>query len=217
MPVTAIICDLDGLLTDTETLHYKSYREIFPEFGFEVSESDYAEHWIRQGRGISDYVAEYGLSCNAEDVRQRKLEVYLRLLDTEVEPMPGALDFLDRMRDKYRLALASSSYKSSVSGVLNALDIADRFEVIVCGDQVVRAKPEPDIFLKAAELLQVAPADCVVLEDAEKGVRAAIAAGMSCIAVPNRFTKNNDFTQATVAVTSLDEITFATLDRLPPR
>jgi beta-phosphoglucomutase len=215
VPIKAIICDLDGLLTDTETLHYKSYREIFPEFGLNVSESDYAEHWIRHGRGIADYVTQHGLACNPEDVRRRKLDVYLRLLKTEVEPMPGALPFLDRVRSRYRLAVASSSFESSVQGVLSALQITDRFEAIVCGDQVEQAKPAPDIFLKAAELLSVEPSACVVLEDAEKGVRAAHAAGMNCIAIPNRFTSGTDFSHADLVLSSLDEVTFAVLDSLP--
>ena len=217
MAVTAIICDLDGLLTDTETLHYKSYREIFPEFGFEISESDYAEHWIRDGQGIAEYVARHGLTCEPEDIRRRKIDVYLRLLKTEVQPMPGALAFLDRVYGRYRLAVASSSYAVSVGGVLRALGITDRFDAIVCGDQVAKAKPDPEIFLRAAQQLGVAPDECVVLEDAEKGVRAAHAAGMRCLAVPNRFTRGTDFSRASLIVSSLDEITIEMLDSLPPR
>lgn len=217
MPVTALICDLDGLLTDTETLHYKSYREIFPEFGFTVTEDDYAEHWIRHGRGISDYVSQHGLTCDPAAVRRRKLDVYLRLVESELQLMPGAIDFLDRMKNRYRLAVASSSFEDSVAAVLGAAGIADRFEVTVSGDQVARAKPDPEIFLRAAALLRVEPAACVVLEDAEKGVRAAHAAGMRCIAVPNRFTRLSDFSQASLVVTSLDQITAAVLDSLPPR
>jgi putative hydrolase of the HAD superfamily len=217
MPVTALICDLDGLLTDTETLHYQSYQEIFPEFGFTVSEQDYAEHWIRHGRSISDYVTRHSLSCDPVVIRQRKLDAYLRLVATDVRMMPGVPAFLARVHGRYRLAVASSSTEDSVRPVLTAVGITDRFEVVVSGDQVTRSKPDPEIFLRAAAILGVAPENCVVFEDAEKGVRAAHAAGMRCIAVPNRFTQSSDFSMASLIVSSLDEITLTVLDSLPPR
>ena len=83
-----------------------------------------------------------------------------------------------------KIALASSSYRDAVDGVLAGLNIADFFEVIVSGLDVAQVKPAPEIFLKAADLLGVAPAECLVLEDAEKGILAAHRAGMRSVAIP---------------------------------
>lgn len=214
MPITALICDLDGLLTDTESLHFKSYIEVFGPIGVPLTELEYADHWIRQGRGIDDFVRQRKLTCDPETIRQQKIAAYTKLVKAEVQPMAGAVALLDRFAGSKRLALATSAYRISAGEVLASLRLADQFEVIVCGDEVTHKKPHPEIFLTTAKKLRVAPEECVVLEDAEKGVRAARAAGMACIAVPNRFTKENDFSDASLIVESLDNITATTLDSL---
>ena len=113
-----------------------------------------------------------------------------------------------------RIGLASSSYRDAVDGVLHGLGMASYFETIVSGSEVARVKPAPDIFLKAANRLGVAPAECVVLEDAEKGVLAAQAAGMPCVAVPNGYTRDHDFSQATQICASLNQVTVELLRNL---
>jgi beta-phosphoglucomutase len=128
--------------------------------------------------------------------------------------MEGALALLEKLHGRKKLALASSSYRDAVDGVLDGLRITRYFEVIVTGLDVARVKPAPDIFLAAAEQLRASPAECVVLEDAEKGVIAANLAGMYCIAIPNRQTGHHDFSKATRVCSSLDEITMELLDRL---
>jgi len=214
MPIKAIICDLDGLLTDTETLHFKSYVTVFERLGIPITESDYADHWIRQGRGIAEFITGHGLTHDAEVIREQKIATYLELLKTDLQPMPGAISLLDRFAATKRLALASSAFRISVESVLDELGLLDRFEAIVCGDEVTHKKPHPEIFLSTADRLGAAPAACVVLEDAEKGVRAAHAAGMACIAVPNQFTRANDFSSADRVVDSLDEVTVELLVQL---
>jgi beta-phosphoglucomutase-like phosphatase (HAD superfamily) len=88
--------------------------------------------------------------------------------------------------------------------------------VIVARNDVTRYKPAPDVFLLAAERLRVPPDQCVVLEDAEKGVRAAHAAGMKCIAIPNRHTRDNDFSLATIVAKSLHDVTVGMIDGIAP-
>jgi beta-phosphoglucomutase len=121
--------------------------------------------------------------------------------------MEGALELLESLRGKMRIALASSSYRDAIDGVLAGLRIGHFFEVVVSGLDVAQVKPAPDIFLKAAADLGVAPAQCLVFEDAEKGVIAAHRAGMRCIAVPNEYTRHHDFSKATKICSSLKEIT----------
>ncbi len=129
--------------------------------------------------------------------------------------MPGALDLLDRLRGRKTLAVASSALRNAVHAVLNRLGIADRFARIVTGSDVHRLKPFPDIFLEAARRLAVAPGECVVIEDAEKGVIAAKAAGMKCIAVPSIHTADNDFSAAELVVPALAAVTMDMIEGMP--
>ena len=128
--------------------------------------------------------------------------------------MEGALTLLERLHNRKKLALASSSYPDSVEGVLAGLGIAHYFQVIVTGLDVPQVKPAPDIFLAAAEQLGATPSQCVVLEDAEKGVIAASRAGMRCIAIPNHHTGHHDFSKATRVCSSLNEVSLELLDTL---
>ena len=205
--ITGIIFDLDGLLADTEKLHCRAYQTAMLEHGFDLSEMDYAEHWVRRGDGIVDWVTAHNLAVDPAAVRARKSAHYLELLATCLQPMEGALELLTSLRGKMKIALASSSYRDAVDGVLAGLNIADFFEVTVSGLDVAQVKPAPEIFLKAANLLEVAPAQCLVLEDAEKGILAAHRAGMRSVAIPNDYTRHHDFSKATRICNSLMEIT----------
>lgn len=216
--IDAVIFDLDGLLADTECLHCRAYQMALLEHGVQLEDADYAEHWVRFGKGIVDWVTMQGLKLDPHALRLRKAQHYLDLLASSLRPMDGAMDLLKFFRGKMKTALASSSYRDAIDGVLAGLGIADSFDVIVSGLDVAQVKPAPDIFLKAARRLEVKPSKCLVLEDAEKGVIAAHRAGMRCIVVPNDYTRHHDFSKATTICSSLKEITADFLKRLdgPP-
>lgn len=207
MTISALIFDLDGLLADTERLHCQAYQMTFLEQGITLQELDYCEHWVRFGLGIVDWVNLHDLTIDPHALRLRKSEHYSALLSSSLRPMDGALDLLNALHGQIRFALASSSYRDAIDGVLAGLNIAHFFDVIVSGLDVPAVKPAPDIFLKAAHELDVRPEECLVLEDAEKGVLAAYSAGMRCIAVPNDYTRHHDFSKATMVCSSLKEVT----------
>ena len=212
--ISTVIFDLDGLLADTEGLHRQAYRDVLGNYGVTVTDQEYEEHWIRQGKGITEFLLERNLALDPDTIRRNKSERYNELVRCSVRPMPGALELLAQLRSRKSLALASSSYPEAVAAVVAALGIAACFQVIVSRGDVARVKPAPDLFLLAAAKLGVTPAQCVVLEDAEKGIKAAVAAGMKCIAVPNEHTFNNDFSGATLVAGSLLEITPEVIDGL---
>ena len=210
----ALIFDLDGLLADTEGLHCRAYQMALMEHGVELRDADYAEHWVRFGKGIADWLSLRRLTLDPHALRLRKANHYLQLLASSLRPMDGALKLLESFHGRTKFALASSSYRDAVDGVLAGLGIAHYFAIIVSGLDVEQVKPAPDIFLKAASDLGVEPSECVVLEDAEKGVLAAHLAGMRCIAVPNRYTRHHDFSKATRICASLNEVTPELLESL---
>lgn len=216
--IPALIFDLDGLLVDTESLHCRAYQMALQEHGVELRDADYAEHWVRFGKGIADWLSLRSSPLDPHALRLRKAQHYLNLLISSLRPMEGALELLESFHGRTKIALASSSYRDAIDGVLTGLGIEHYFEVIVSGLDVAQVKPAPDIFLKAARDLGVEPSQCLVLEDAEKGVTAAHLAGMRCIAVPNRHTRHHDFSKATKICSSLKEITvdlLRSLDSVP--
>jgi HAD superfamily hydrolase (TIGR01509 family) len=214
VPIEALLWDLDGLLTDTEPLHLAAYQGVFAAEGHRLDPADYARIWIRDGGGVADYLREAGLPGDIDGLRAAKHRRYAELVRREARCLPGARELLVAASGRKRQALASSAWRHAVDAVLNALDLRRHFAAVVCGDEVPRVKPAPDLSLAAARLLGVAPAACLVLEDAEKGVRAALAAGMRCLAVPTAQTRDHDFSGATAVVDSLAGIDLAFLDTL---
>ena len=212
--ITTVIFDLDGLLADTEPLHCRACQDALQSEGASLTKADYIEHWVRSGKGIADWVALHGLNVDPLALRVKKSARYLELLASSLRPMDGALELLKVLYGNKTLALASSSYQDAVDGVLEGLNIAHYFEAIVTGLDVPRVKPAPDIFLTAARRVGAVPSECVVIEDAEKGVLAAYQAGMSCIAVPNAHTRHHDFSKASRVCSSLNEITLQSIETM---
>jgi len=212
--ITAVIFDLDGLLADTESFHSRAWRETLAADGIVVTEKEFAEHWIRNGHGIAEFVERNGIAADLDGLRQRKAVIFHRLVDSSAEPMPGADALVRILAGKKRLALATSSYRESAAAVLARLDLEQWFEVVATYESAPRRKPYPDVFLHTAEQLGVRPSGCVVLEDAEKGIVAAHAAGMKSIAVPTPDTRDNDFSKATLIVPSLTAVTLELIDSL---
>jgi putative hydrolase of the HAD superfamily len=122
-------------------------------------------------------------------------------------PMAGYAALMEQLSTHdYRRALASTSSRDWVDFVVDGLQVRPDFQAIVAGDEVASRKPAPDVYLRAAERLGVAPKECVALEDSAPGVAAAKAAGMACIAVPNRVTVSHDLSAADFQVAHLGEI-----------
>lgn len=212
--IDAIIFDLDGLLADTEMLHLSAYKTVFSELGFDLSDQEYANHWIRDGQGTDAFVQKWQLDIDPDFVRNEKALIYKKLVSSSAEPMPGARELLCSLKGRKLMALATSSHPKDANAVIKALDIEDFFSCVAAKFSVERIKPYPDIFLYVAKEMNMPPENCVVLEDAEKGILAADAAGMKSIAVPNIHTMNNDFSKATLVVKSLEEVSYELIDQL---
>jgi HAD superfamily hydrolase (TIGR01509 family) len=130
-------------------------------------------------------------------------------------PMPGYAGLMEQLTaHDYRRALASTSSRDWIDFVVDGLEVRPHFQAIVAGDEVAARKPAPDVYLRAAERLGVSPEECVALEDSGPGVASAKAAGMACIAVPNRVTLSHDLSAADLRVAHLGEISLDLLRSL---
>ena len=212
--ISTVIFDLDGLLADTEKLHRGAYKEVFAALGVELSDEEYEDHWIRWGKGIDTFVEERNLAIDPRRIRRNKAVLYGQMVLSDVKPMPGSRELLEALKGRKRLALATSSYPRDANAVLDTLGFTDFFAYVATKGNVERIKPYPDIFLHVAREMEVPPEQCLVIEDAEKGILAVDAAGMKSIAVPNEHTQSNDFSKATLVLNSLNEINGELIDQL---
>lgn len=212
----AVLLDFDGLLADTEEMHSRTWCAALAEVGVIVTAEEYAAHWIRAGRGIAELIEERRLPHTVEVLLARKKARYDAELP-RLREMPGATALLDRLRGRCRTALVTSGRRAMVADAVAHLGMDGRFDATVTFEMVVRAKPDPECMLRAAALLGVAPADCVAIDDAEKGIVAAAEAGVAAVAVPNDHTRHHDFSRASLVVPSLADLDAGRLAALVAR
>jgi beta-phosphoglucomutase len=188
MNIKACIFDLDGVIVDTAKYHYIAWREIASEFNIDFTEKN--NELLKGVSRMCSLEILLGLGgvnlgeSEKELLAEKKNKIYrdyiLKMTPDEI--LPGVLDFIDEVRRKGIKTGIGSASKNTMT-ILNKLKIDHLFDAVVDGNKVTKAKPNPEIFLKCAEELKVAPANCIVFEDAEAGTEAALAAGMKCVGI----------------------------------
>ena len=177
----AVIFDMDGVLINSEPLHFLATQEILAMHGVEMSEADYYGRYIV----YSDWEIMELLLPDAPArpaATQAKSRRYLELVASGIPPFPDGLGLLMRT-DGWRVALATGSMRHEAELALGSLGIRERFHAIVTREDCVNGKPHPEPFLRAASGLGLSPGRCVVIEDSPGGIQAAKSAGMRCVAV----------------------------------
>ena len=188
--IRAVIFDMDGVLVDSEPLINAAAIAMFREKGLVVQPDDFLPFvGAGEDRYIAGVAAHYGFSLDVPAAKQRTYEIYLELAPSRLKPFPGVLDLVHACHAAgLRIAIASSSDLIKVRAILDAIGLPVKVWVaVVTGEDVKNKKPAPDIFLFAASKLEVAPPECVVVEDAVNGVQAAKTAGMRCVALETSF------------------------------
>lgn len=204
--IKAIIFDLDGTLVDTEPLHYASYKEAFKKYGVDLTEEQFYEHWTKKGKGVKDFLVERRINLDIESFRTQKRKLYHAKLQTAPLLIEGVTETLSFLNQKYRLAIATSSWRVDAELVLQRAGIAQYFKTIVTANEVKKEKPFPDCFLLVASILNIPPQEAIVIEDSEKGIIAAHRAGMKSVAIPNQYTLHHDFSLATRILSNIREV-----------
>lgn len=212
----AAIFDMDGLIADTEPVMRLAVNAALAPYGVQVGEEGWARMVGKRGiENFTDLKEMHGLHPEPDELLRAKNAAYHRLLRENVAPMPGVYEAIETCKAQgLKLALASSASAQDIAIVLEALRLDGAFEEVVSGDDVIKGKPDPQIFLLAAARMGVEPPRCVVLEDTAYGVTAAKAGGMRCIAVPNYFTSDQDFSRADAVLSSLVSFSPAVLQGL---
>lgn len=205
-----VVFDLDGLLVDSERVQAMAFNVALAPYGIELSDEDFASFvGYSTLQNFKDLARKHPrLAPDVLAIHDIKDRAYAELVRTEMRSMPGALELVRALdASGVPMAVASSSYRQDVEACLHCVGLGEVLTILSPGDEVRRTKPAPDVYLRAVELLGLPASFCVALEDAEAGVRAAKAAGLCCIAVPNRFTRGHDFGLADGVVASLTVLT----------
>jgi beta-phosphoglucomutase len=179
----AFLFDMDGVIVNSNPQHRLAWEALNRSYGLETTEAMHERMYGRRNdRIVRDF---FGAGLSAEEVEARgtaKEVLYREMIAGRVEGMlvPGLRDFLDRYRDTPK-AIASNAEAENIDFLLDQSGLRPYFAVVLNGHQVSHPKPDPEIYLRAAELLQVQPAACIVFEDSHSGVEAGRAAGMKVI------------------------------------
>lgn len=188
--IEAVIFDMDGVLCDSESLINLAAVRMFQERGLTVQPEDFLPFvGAGENRYLGGVAEKYTHALDIPEAKKRTYEIYLSLVPERLQAFPGAVDLVSACRAAgWKIAIASSADRIKVEANLRKIGLPpENWDVIVTGEDVAARKPAPDIFLDAARKLGLAPAACVVVEDAVHGIEAAKAAGMRCVAVAQTF------------------------------
>jgi HAD superfamily hydrolase (TIGR01509 family) len=186
--IEAVVFDMDGVLVDTEHLWDEVREALTEEWGGRYTPEAQEAMMGMSSPEWSRYLHEVvGLRERPEVINAEVVRRMLERYEMDLPVVPGAVEAVRRLaREGYRLAVASSSNRELIDGVLRRLELSELFEVTVSSEEVARGKPAPDVYLETAHRLGLPPGRCAAIEDSASGIRAAHSAGMRVIAYPNR-------------------------------
>jgi len=207
--IKGIIFDLDGVLVDTEELHYLAWVKVLKPLGVNFSKEEFCAFAGKQISLVSkELIKKYSLNIATEKlVSQRKKMAFEIFKNNDVKMMPyakQAVSFFAK-ENKIKLGLATGSFKKMALIKLKKTDFYNFFSAIITGDDVKRGKPFPDIYLLAAKKMKMRPKNCLALEDTQFGVESAKSAGLICFAIPSKYSRKQNFSRADKVFKNLKE------------
>jgi len=215
----AVIFDMDGVISDTQILHVAADVAVMRRYGIKLTEKDIGEKFagIIDKEMFGNLFKMYGISTDIQEAIKEKWKIMMARADDSIKPLVGVLELIDNLKkEKFRLAVASSSPLIFIDTVLSKLNIKDKFEVIASGEEVQRGKPNPEIFLLTARRLKIPPNECLVIEDSLNGMIAAKRAGMRCIGFvrKNKITASRNSYPADLLINDLRKLTVERIKKL---
>lgn len=209
MIIKGVIFDLDGVLVDTEELHYLAWLKVLELLGLNLSKKEFCAFAGKQIDIIAEgLIKKYNLNTTKEKLTSHRRKIVVEIFkDSDVKMMPyakKAVAFFAK-ETKVNLALASTGIKQMVLMKLKKTGLYNFFSVIITGDDVKRGKPYPEIYLRAVKKLKLKPKDCLALEDTQFGVESAKSAGLFCFAIPNEYSRTQNFSRADKVFKNLKE------------
>ena len=208
MNFSTIFWDNDGTLVDTEGPYFEATKTVLATVGLNLEREWYIERWIRNGKSTFDWVKEQGIS--EESIAQLQLErdaLYMTYLKTgKIPVMDGVFEVLQALHGKIPMGIVTSSRPDHLAEIMKSTGLGIYFDFFITPEDVPRAKPFPDPYLLAWGKSGFEKKQCLVIEDNERGLRAAKAAGLTCFVVPNELSRDNDLSQADRVLGKLSDV-----------
>jgi HAD superfamily hydrolase (TIGR01509 family) len=203
----AILWDNDGVLVDTERLYFQATREQLARVGVALSEADYVEYFLRQSCGAWHLAQALGVSVAETDALRAARDVrYIELIESAPTLLPGVARALAALSGRFRMAIVTSSQPAPFAAIHAETGILGHFEFALTRVDYAESKPHPEPYLRALERLALPPSACLVIEDSERGLAAAKAAGLTCWIVPSHLSQGCRFEGADRVLADLDAV-----------
>ncbi|NMO95559.1 HAD family hydrolase [Paenibacillus lemnae] len=216
--IKAMIFDFDGTIIDTETAWYTAFRDAYKEHGVDLTLEQYSQCIGTSLNSFNPYeylMTDLNLPIDKDAFRESVQLQHAALMNQE-QVRPGILNYLEQARKAgMKIGLATSSGRAWVEQHLEQLGLLDYFDVIRTADDVSHVKPDPELYIQALEGLGAAPEEAVAIEDSPNGARAAAAAGIHCIVIPNTITGTLTFDMPHQRLSCLTELEFNDLTTKP--
>jgi HAD superfamily hydrolase (TIGR01509 family) len=193
----AILWDNDGVLVDTEHLYFKATQEILRSIGIPLTDEQYLELFLRQGKGAWHLVEESGVApTDVDRLRDERNALYGRWLSEGPRAIDGVASVLGALHGKYIMGVVTSSRRDHFDLIHQSTDLLKYFDFVLTSGDFARVKPDPDPYLRAIERSGVDADACVAVEDSERGLESARQAGIRCIVIPTALTRGCRFAGA---------------------
>lgn len=210
MPLKAVLFDMDGVIVDTEPLHRKAYFQTFKDLNISVSEEFYTSLTGTSTKKATSMIKEeFNLEVSPEEIATSKRKYFKQYFDTDpdFDLLPGVRELIiNYYENNIKLVLASSASMNTINWVFDKFDIAKYFMGKISGADLEESKPNPEIFIKAAEIADEPRENCMVIEDSTNGIIAAHRAGIFCAAYKSEHSKMQKYDLAKITTTDFSEL-----------
>ena len=205
--IKAILWDNDGVLVDTEKLYFQASQEVLSEVGIDLTAELFIELSLRQGRSVFELASAQGVSPDViRRLHTKRNRRHSELLRNGVPILDGVQETLSRLKGQVKMGIVTSCLKEHFDITHAGTGLLPFFDFVLTREDYKKSKPDPEPFLTAAAQNGLRPEECIIVEDSARGMAAANAAGIRCIAVPNRLTETSDFSKAYRVVKSVRQV-----------
>jgi HAD superfamily hydrolase (TIGR01509 family) len=206
MPFT-VLFDNDGVLVDTEERHFEASREVLASRGVVLTREYFIAHCLHRGESMIELARSRGCGdAELKRLREARNARYAELVAAAPCVIPGVPEALEQLRGRVRMGIVTSSLRKHFDAIHAASGLLRYFEFVLTREDYARVKPHPDAYLAALQRFRLRPEECVVVEDAGRGLAAARAAGLRCLVIPHGLTRGGDFAGACKVLAGIREL-----------
>jgi HAD superfamily hydrolase (TIGR01509 family) len=198
--------DNDGVLVDTEYLYYQASAEVLAEVNIHLTREQFIDISLQQGQSVFDLARHRYRPDRIDRLRERRNRRYSDLLRQGVPPMAGVTETLQQLHGQVKMAIVTSSQRRHFDLIHRHTELLGFFDFILTREDYTYSKPHPEPYLTALDKSNCAPRHCVVIEDSERGLHAAVAAGLNCVVIPGELNRQSNLTAAAKILKNISDL-----------